>query len=176
MRYINKEYGFAFRPPYSDKFYEERTEGPPVLPENFPNRYMSGAGYDYSAINGAMLIGRRGTMWGVRVSCFTGGKWLDHDDFIHNMNASSANTADGSFAHFASGILSAKWAKCGEQTMLLRLSSRKRLRVRVIFYPCHGTIGFHGNNFAHAQLDIFLDNRFHFIAFGQRLIQCDRKR
>jgi hypothetical protein len=138
MRYINKEYGFAFRPPYFEKFHEEKKEGPALTDANFPLRYIFGAGYDYSAVNGAMLIGKYGSMWGVRVSCLSGKKWLDHDSFIHNMNASSAATPDNSFAHFAAGKLSAKWVKYGERGLILQLSARKRLRVRVIFYPCYG--------------------------------------
>ena len=141
MRYINKEYGFEFRPPHFDKFYEETSTGPALTAKNFPTSITRGAGYDYSAINGAMLVGKNGTMWGVRVSCFLKGKWLDNDDFVLNMNASSANTEDGSFAHFASGILSAKWVAHGDNGILLQLSSRKKLRVRVIFYPCHNLSG-----------------------------------
>jgi hypothetical protein len=135
MRYINKEYGFAFRPPFNDKFYEEKNEGPPIGEENFPGRYIQGVGYDYAAINGAMLVGKYGSMWGIKVCCFDGKKWLDNDDFVNNLSASCANTADGSFAHFASGALSAKWVKHNEQSVILRVSARKKMRVRVIFYP-----------------------------------------
>ena len=141
MRYINKEYGFAFRPPYFDKFYEEKTEGPELTDANFPGRYIQGVGYDYSAVNGAMLVGKNGTMWGIKVSYFNGNKWLDNDYFIDNMGSSSANTADGSFAHFASGVLSAKWVRYNEQSIFLQVSARKHLRVRVVFYPCYGLSG-----------------------------------
>jgi len=141
MRYINKEYGFEFRPPHFDKFYEESSSGQVLSKDNFPPHIIRGAGFDYSAINGAMLVGKNGTMWGVRVSCFLKGRWLDNDDFILNMNASSANTADGTFAHFASGFLSAKWVSHGDNGMILQLSSRKKLRVRVIFYPCFDLSG-----------------------------------
>ena len=135
MRYINKEYGFAFRPPFNDKFYEEKREGPEITDENYPCRYLQGVGYDYAAINGAMLVGKYGSMWGIKVCCFDGKKWLDNDDFVNNLSASCANTADGSFAHFASGALSAKWVKHNEQSIILQVSARKKLRVRVIFYP-----------------------------------------
>lgn len=137
MRYINKEYGFAFRPPFNDKFYEEKTEGPPITDDNYPGRYMQGVGYDYAAINGAMLVGKYGSMWGVKVCCFDGKKWLDNDDFVGSLSASCANTADGSFAHFASGALSAKWVRHNEQSLILQVSARKKMRVRVIFYPCY---------------------------------------
>lgn len=135
MRYINKEYGFAFRPPFNDKFYEEKQDGPPITEENYPGRYVQGVGYDYAAINGAMLVGKYGSMWGVKVCCFDGKKWLDNDDFVSCLSASCANTADGSFAHFASGALSAKWVKHNEQSIILQVSARKKMRVRVIFYP-----------------------------------------
>lgn len=137
MRYINREYGFSFRPPFFDKFYEESVKGPAITEANFPGRYIIGAGLDYSAINGAMLVGKNGSLWGIKVSYLKGNKWLDNDHFLLNLGASSANTADGSFAHFASGPLSVKWARHTEQGMGIEIKSRKRLRVRVIFYPCY---------------------------------------
>lgn len=141
MRYINKEYGFTFRPPFFDKFYEEKTVGSILTEENFPNRYIQGIGYDYSAINGAMLVGKYGSMWGMKVSYYNGKKWLDNDDFVLNMGSSCANTADGSFAHFSSGLISVKWVKHNEQSLILQVSAKRKLRVRVIFYPCYGWQG-----------------------------------
>ncbi len=137
MRYINKEYGFAFRPPFNEKFYEERSEGPAIGEENYPMRYIQGVGYDYAAINGAMLVGKYGSMWGVKVCCFNGKKWLDNDDFVDNLSASCANTVDGSFACFASGALCVKWVKHNDQSIILQVSARKKMRVRVIFYPLY---------------------------------------
>ena len=46
MKYINREYGFTFRPPFFDRFHEEKTEGPPLTAENLPGRYIQGVGYD----------------------------------------------------------------------------------------------------------------------------------
>lgn len=137
MRYINKEYGFTFRPPFFDKFYEESDKGPDISEANFPSRYVQGAGYDYSAVNGAVLVGKHGSIWGIKVSYYDGRKWLDNHDFIHNMASSCANTIDGSFAHFASGAISVKWVKHNEQSLLLQVSAKHKLRVRVIFYPCY---------------------------------------
>lgn len=141
MRYINKEYGFTFRPPFFDKFYEEKPEGPPIGDENFPNRYVQGIGYDYSAINGAMLVGKHGSLWGVKVSYYQGNRWFDNDDFILNMDSSCANTVDGSFAHFSSGPISVKWVKHNEQSLIMQVSAKRKLRVRVIFYPCYDFLG-----------------------------------
>ncbi|MDE5593440.1 MAG: hypothetical protein K2I75_05860, partial [Clostridiales bacterium] len=98
-------------------------------------------GYDYSAINGAMLIGKHGSMWGVRVLYYSGKKWLDNDDFVRHMGSSCANTADGSFAHFTSGPLSIKWARHNDRSLVLQVSSKRKLRVRVIFYPCYDCPG-----------------------------------
>lgn len=141
MKYINKEYGFAFRPPFFDKFHEQSDQGPPISENNFPQRYILGAGYDYRAINGAMLVGKHGSMWGIRVLYCSGNKWLDNDDFVRHMGSSSANTADGSFAHFTSGPLSVKWVKQNDRSLVLQIGSRRKLRVRVIFYPCYDCPG-----------------------------------
>ncbi|MDE6200518.1 MAG: hypothetical protein K2M47_01370 [Clostridiales bacterium] len=141
MKYINKEYGFAFRPPFFDKFYEQSDDGPPIGRDNFPNKCIMGVGYDYRAINGAMLVGKHGSMWGVRVLYYAGKKWLDNDDFVRNMGSSCANTADGSFAHFNSGPLSIKWARHNDRSLVLQVSSKRKLRVRVIFYPCYDCPG-----------------------------------
>ncbi|MDE7406608.1 MAG: hypothetical protein K2M89_07035 [Clostridiales bacterium] len=141
MKYINKEYGFAFRPPFFDKFHEESDDGPPIGRDNFPGKCIMGVGYDYRAINGAMLIGKHGSMWGVRVLYYSGKKWLDNDDFVRHMGSSCANTADGSFAHFNSGPLSIKWARHNDRSLVLQVSSKRKLRVRVIFYPCYDCPG-----------------------------------
>lgn len=141
MKYINKEYGFAFRPPFFDKFYEATDHGPPIGRSNFPDKCIMGVGYDYRAINGAMLVGKHGSMWGVRVLYYSGKKWLDNDDFVRKMGSSCANTADGSFAHFNSGPLSIKWARQNDRSLILQVSSKRKLRVRVIFYPCYDCPG-----------------------------------
>jgi len=141
MKYINEEYGFAFRPPFHKQFREVKDTGVPLEQIKFPGQFMQGVGYDYSAINGAMLIGKNGTMWGIRVSYFEGSKWLENDDFIERLGAGCANTQDGSFAHFTSGPLSVKWVKHNEQSLIIQVSSRKTLRIRVVFYPCYKWAG-----------------------------------
>ncbi|MCH5163353.1 MAG: hypothetical protein J1G38_07735 [Clostridiales bacterium] len=141
MKYVNKEYGFAFRPPFFDKFNEVKDNGPDIGEENYPQKYITGVGYDYGAINGAMIVGKNGSMWGMRVLYYSGNKWLDNDDFVGHMGSSSANTADGSFAHFTSGPLSVKWVRQTDRSLILQASSRKKLRVRIIFYPCYDCPG-----------------------------------
>jgi len=110
---------------------------------------MQGVGFDYGAINGAMLIGLHGTLWGIRVCYFDGKKWLDNDDLNTRLGSGCANTQDGYFAHFASGPLSAKWVKQNEKSILLQVTARKKLRVRIIFYPCYkwpGELSIEGGN------------------------------
>ena len=141
MKYINKEYGFAFRPPFFDKFREESDNGPKISEENYPQKYTVGVGYDYGAINGAMLVGKNGSMWGIRVLYFGGNKWRDSADFAGRMGSACANTPDGSFAHFTSGPLSVKWVRHNDHSLVLQVSSRRKLRVRVIFYPCYDCPG-----------------------------------
>ena len=141
MKYINKEYGFAFRPPFFDKFKEQSEVGPAIGDENYPGRCIVGAGYDYGAINGAMLVGKHGSMWGIRVLYYSGKRWLDNDYFVRHMGSACANTADGSFAHFTSGPLSVKWVKQTDRSLVMQISSRRKLRVRVIFYPCYDCPG-----------------------------------
>jgi hypothetical protein len=141
IRYINREYGFTFRPPFFDKFHEESRSGPPVTEDNFPGKFIIGAGYDYSAINGALFVGEHGSLWGVKVSYYDGKKWLDNEDFIRKLGIGCANTADGSFAHFSSGPLSVKWARYNDRALALEISARKRLRARVIFYPAYRWFG-----------------------------------
>ncbi|MCH5351542.1 MAG: hypothetical protein J1F39_06220 [Clostridiales bacterium] len=141
MKYINKEYGFAFRPPFFDKFFEQTDNGPEISDENYPQKYIVGAGYDYGAPNGVMLVGKHGSMWGVRVLYYAGNRWVDSADLMGKMDSSSANTADGSYAHFSSGPLSIRFVKLNESSMLIKVSTRKKMRVRIMFYPCYDCPG-----------------------------------
>lgn len=130
-----------FRPPFFENFHEESDKGPKLTSANFPSRYIQGVGYDYSAINGAMLIGKHGSLWGVRVQYFAHNRWLDNDDFLLATNPSCANTVDGSFARFATGSLSVKWVRHNDNSLIICVSALRRMRVRVIFYPCYGYKG-----------------------------------
>ena len=136
MRYINKEYGFTFRPPYLESFHQEEPKGPAIKNANYPSKYIIGAGLDYSAINGAMLIGKYGSLWGVKVTYFNGRKWLDNQDFVTSLSRYSVYSNDGNYAHFTSGPLSVKWIRQGEQGLGIQITASRRLRVRVVFYPC----------------------------------------
>ncbi|MDR3021600.1 MAG: hypothetical protein LBU60_02845 [Clostridiales bacterium] len=140
MKYINKEYGFKFRPPFSE-FSEVKDSGPDESVILFPDSNEVGFGYDYSAINGAMLIGKHGSLWGIKISYFNGKKWLDNDDFIQSMGQGCASTPDGSFAHFSSGPLSVRWVRHNEHSLIAQVSARRKLRVRIVYYPVYGWHG-----------------------------------
>ncbi len=143
MKYINKEYGFAFRPPFSDKFREVAEIGPEIGEENYPQKYITGVGYDYGAVNGAMLVGKHGSMWGVRVLYFSRfhNRWMDNDDLVVRMSNACSNTANGDFARFASGPLTVRWVRRNDNSVLLQVSSHRKLRVRVVFYSCYDCTG-----------------------------------
>jgi len=97
---------------------------------------MQGIGYDHTAINGGVIVGKDGSVWGIRITYFNGKKWLDGNDFIKKNLPIGANTSDGSYAYFVSDDLSVRWAKLTENGLALSISSYKKIKVRVICYPC----------------------------------------
>lgn len=135
MKYVNKEYGFAGRPPYFNDFYEEKYRGPSVSEENYPTTPIVGVGLEPSTPNGAMLIGEKGTMWGVRVSYQKGNKWYDSEDFLNDVGRLYTGSANGNFSYFSHGNLTATWVKYAENSLVLSLSAVSYSAVRVILYP-----------------------------------------
>lgn len=135
MKYVNKEYGFAGRPPYFKDFYEEKYRGPVVSAENSPKSPIVGIGLEPKTPNGAMLIGTRGTMWGVRVAYQKGNKWYDSEDFLLDVGRLYTGSVDGSFSYFSHGNLTATWVKYAENSLVLSLSSVSYSAVRVVVYP-----------------------------------------
>lgn len=135
MKYVNKEYGFAGRPPYFKDFYEEKYRGPAVSIENFPQKPILGVGLEPKTPNGAMLIGTRGTMWGVRVAYQKGNKWYDSEDFLQDVGRLYTSSVDGSFSYFSHGNLTATWVKYAENSLVLSLSSVSYSAVRIVVYP-----------------------------------------
>ena len=135
MKYVNKEYGFSFRPPFSDKFREQTDDGPAVSDDNFPGRTVIGVGYHYDAVSGAMLVGKNGSMWGVRVLYLSGKQWVDGADAF-GLGSDCENTADGSYAHYVSGPFEIEWARFAGDGIAAVVSAKRKLKVRVIFYPC----------------------------------------
>ena len=135
MKYVNKEYGFAGRPPYFNDFYEEKYRGPVVGVENYPIKPIIGVGLCANTPNGAMLVGAKGTMWGVRVAYQKGNKWYDTNDFLDDVGRLYTGNGDGSFSYFSHGNLTATWVKYDENSLALSLSAVSYSAVRVILYP-----------------------------------------
>lgn len=135
MKYVNKEYGFAGRPPYFKDFYEEKYRGATVGAENYPATPIVGVGLQPKTPNGAMLVGEKGTMWGVRVSYQKGNKWYDSQDFLNDVGRLYTGSANGAFSYFAHGNLTATWVKYAQNSLVLSLSAVSYSAVRVIIYP-----------------------------------------
>lgn len=135
MKYVNKEYGFAGRPPYFKDFYEEKYRGASVGADNYPSSPIVGVGLQPQTPNGAMLVGEKGTMWGVRVSYQNGNKWYDSEDFLNDVGRLYTGSANGAFSYFSHGNLTATWVKYAENSLVLSLSAVSYSAVRVILYP-----------------------------------------
>lgn len=135
MKYVNKEYGFAGRPPYFKDFYEEKYRGPSMSSANYPTKPILGVGLEPKTPNGAMLIGEHGTMWGVRVSYQKGNKWYDSADFLSSVGRLYTGNSDGTFSYFSHGNLTATWVKYNDKSLVLSLSAVSYSNVRVIIYP-----------------------------------------
>lgn len=135
MKYVNKEYGFAGRPPYFKDFYEEKYRGSTVGADNYPSSPIVGVGLQPQTPNGAMLVGQKGTMWGVRVSYQKGNKWYDSEDFLNDVGRLYTGSANGAFSYFSHGSLTATWVKYAENSLVLSLSAVSYSAVRVILYP-----------------------------------------
>lgn len=135
MKYVNKEYGFSGRPPYFADFYEEKYRGPSISSENYPRSPIIGVGLEASVPNGAILVGKLGTMWGVRVSYQKNNKWYDSRDFIEDIGRLYVSQVGGKFSYFAHGNMTATWANYDEKSIVLSLSAVTHSSVRIIFYP-----------------------------------------
>ncbi len=135
MKYVNKEYGFAGRPPYFADFYEETYKGPSLSSKNYPKEPIVGVGLQSAVPNGAILVGRLGTMWGVRVSYQKNNKWYDSRDFVDDIGRLYVSQVGGKFSYFAHGNLTATWVSYDVNSIVLSVSSVAHSSVRIIFYP-----------------------------------------
>lgn len=135
MKYVNKEYGFQGRPPFFSDFYEEKYKGPSLTSDNFPQKTIIGAGIQASVPNGAMLVGKLGTMWGIRVSYQKNNKWFDYRDFLEDVGRLYVSQIGGKFSYFAHGDMTATFVNYNENSIVLSLSAVSHSALRVIFYP-----------------------------------------
>lgn len=135
MKYINREYGFPGRPPYFKDFYEEQQKGPQITGACYPSSPLVGAGLDPHAPNGAVLVGKHGSMWGIRLSYFRNGGWVDGLSFIHDFGKMYASSQNGNFTYFSHGDITATFVTYKESAIVISVSAIANTSVRVIFYP-----------------------------------------
>lgn len=135
MKYINREYGFPGRPPYFKDFYEEQEKGPAVSGACYPQEPCVGAGLDVNAPNGALLVGKNGSMWGIRLSYYKNGSWVDSPSFVHDVGMMYAGTQKGNFTYFTHGDITATFATYNQNSIVISVSAIASTSLRVIFYP-----------------------------------------
>ena len=135
MKYINREYGFTGRPPFFKEFYQESNKGPTPNSSNYPEHAFVGMGIDKEVPNGAMLVGRGGSMWGVRISYHKNGKWYDSQDFLKDTGKLYSSSEKGDFSYFTHGNITATCIRYNENSLVMSVASMANTDVRVIFYP-----------------------------------------
>ena len=141
MKYINREYGFPGRPPYFKDFYEEQEKGPAVTSACYPGEYLVGAGLDVNAPNGALLVGKFGSMWGIRLSYYKNGSWVDAPSFVHDVGMLYAGTQKGNFTYFSHGDITATFTAYNQNSIVISVSAIASTSLRVIFYPVQPSEG-----------------------------------
>ena len=114
-------------------FYEEKYKGPTINSSNYPKKPIIGVGLDANVPNGAVLIGKNGTMWGIRVSYQKNNKWFDYPDFLDEIGRLYASQVGGKFSYFSHGNMTATWVNYDENSIVLSVSSVTHSSVRVIF-------------------------------------------
>lgn len=116
----------------------------------FPNKYIIAAGADYSAWNGAILVGKYGGIFGVRVDYYCGNEFYtdrnDVEKLLTNSEIKKVNrifdaeviadnySANASYAKFQSGEIMLEWCRKEEQTLFCRVTAKKDLKAHVEMY------------------------------------------
>ncbi|MCL2177194.1 MAG: hypothetical protein FWB72_04545 [Firmicutes bacterium] len=143
MKYINKDYGYEGRPPFRDDLYEVSPSGEALDATNFPLEYRVGVGFDYAAVNGALFVGKFGTIWGIRLSYHNGRKWVDYNEFAESLGDMKAGVYGKGFTHFNHDRVEMSFVKKSEQSMVISVKSRHKsaTKVRLVCYPFFGDSG-----------------------------------
>lgn len=116
----------------------------------FPNNYIIAPGADYSAWNGAILVGKYGGIFGVRVDYYCGNEFFtdrnDVEKLLTNSEIKKVNrifdadviadnySANASYAKFQSGEMMLEWCRKEEQTLFCRVTAKKDLKAHVEMY------------------------------------------
>lgn len=134
MRYINKEYGFEGRPPFFKEYSEIKSKGPSKAEFRYPNKEHVGYGLHYAHPNAAILTGKLGSIWGVKILYQKYGKWVETKDFLEDIGNFFAAKRDGSFAYFNHGDITASFTKYSQNKLVLLISAMTKVKVKLEFF------------------------------------------
>lgn len=135
MKYINREYGFEGRPPFFRGYTEIKSKGPSKNLFKYPSKEYASYGLHYSQPNGALLCGKLGTIWGVKVTYQRLGKWVEAKDFLNDIGNFFAANKNGNFAYFNHGDITASFMKYSQNKLVMLISGMSKVKVRLEFYP-----------------------------------------
>ena len=135
MKYINREYGLAGRPPYFKEFHEESMVGPEITEDCFLKRPIVGFGLEGKVPNGALLAGTLGSIWGVEFNYMRKGKWTTDSDFIDEVGKFLATSTNNRFRYLCHGGLAVTMVKYSKNAVVLSFSALEKIKLKVSFYP-----------------------------------------
>ena len=135
MKYINREYGLAGRPPYFKEFHEENVKGPAVTYDCFLTRPIVGFGLENKVPNGALLAGTLGSIWGVEFNYMRKGKWTTDSDFIDEVGKFIATSTNNRFRYLCHGGLAVTMVKYSKNAIVLSFSALEKIKLKLSFYP-----------------------------------------
>lgn len=136
MKYINREYGIASRPPFVKNFSEESSTGGKVGADCYPQRPITAVGSVPEIPNGAVIAGSLGTVWLIKYCVFKNGRWLDSDDFMSWDY--TACDAGGRFRYVMAASTAVSFVKYDRSSVVLSLSALEKVRVRIEFAALTG--------------------------------------
>ena len=135
MKYYNREYGFKGRPPFFKDYFEVNDKGPRVNIANFPWDSIVGFGLHYNERNGVALIGKKGSVWGAKLTYLQGSRWTEQENIAAEKGSFFACSADNKFAYFTLGDIATSIVNYKKSALVMSISAIKKTSVRVKFYP-----------------------------------------
>lgn len=136
MKYINREYGIASRPPFVKDFSEESSSGAKADRDCYPARPLTALGSVPEIPNGAVVAGSLGTVWLIKYSVFKNGKWLESEDFMSWDY--TACDAGGRFRYVMAASTAVSFVKYDRSSLVLSLSALEKVKVRIEFTALTG--------------------------------------
>lgn len=93
-----------------------------------------GAGLDYNSLAGVVLGGNEGSVWGISISYFERGRWVDDDNIKLRKIMLGCNLSDGKYAFMSVGKLLIDFVGYDDNVMIVRVNAKRRTRVRLEAY------------------------------------------